>query len=59
LGRGPGKPKTVRIRGYMEKGPPTRRWDAKGVVILGTFKKTCKELEVGEDGERGPCRNKR
>jgi hypothetical protein len=25
LGRGPGKPKTVRIRGYMEKGPPTRR----------------------------------
>jgi hypothetical protein len=59
LGRGPGRPKVQRIRGSMEKNATKKKVRYKRCGEFGHFAKTCKDPEVGEDGERGPCRNKR
>ena len=57
LGRGPGRPKVQRIRGCMEKRATKKKVRCKRCGGLGHFQKSCKEPEVGQDGERGPCRN--
>jgi len=46
-----------RIRGCMEKRATKKKVRCKRCGGLGHFQKSCKEPEVGQDGERGPCRN--
>ena len=49
LGRGPGKPKVQRIRGYMEQSATKKKVRCRRCGVLGHFAKTCKDAEVGED----------
>ena len=59
LGRGPRRPKVQRISGCMEKNATKKKVRCKRCGEHGHFAKTYKDPEVGEDGERGPCMNKR
>ena len=59
LGREPGRPKGQRIRSCLEKRATKKKVRCRRCGALGHFSKTCKEAEVGEDGEKGISRNKR
>ena len=43
----------------MEKNATKKKVRCKRCGEHGHFAKTCKDPKVGEDGERGPCMNKR
>jgi hypothetical protein len=59
LGKGPGRPRVVRIRCSWEKKATKKKVRCKRCSDFGHFAKTCKEAEIGEDGARGQFRNKR
>jgi hypothetical protein len=58
LGRGAGRPKVQRQRGYLEKNSNKKKVRCPRCGGFGHFQKTCKEPEVGENGERAPPRSK-
>jgi hypothetical protein len=59
LGRGPGRPRVVRIRGTFEQRATKKKVRCKRCGDFGHFSKTCKLPELGEDGERGQGSSKR
>jgi len=58
LGRGAGRPKVQRHRGCLEKSASKKKVKCRRCRDFVHFSKTCKEAEIGEDGERAPPRNK-
>lgn len=50
LGRRPGRPKVVRIRGCLEKNSSKKKVRCHRCGNFGHFAKTCKEPELGQDG---------
>ena len=58
LGRGAGRPKVQRQRGYLEKRASKKKVKCKRCGDFGHFAKTCKLAEIGEDGEKAPPKNK-
>ena len=58
LGRGAGRPKVQRHRGCLEKRASKKKVKCRRCGDFVHFSKTCKEVEIGEDGERAPPRNK-
>ena len=59
LGRRADKPRVIRIRGFLEKRATKKKVRCKRYGDFGHFAKTCKEAELGEDGERGQGSSKR
>jgi hypothetical protein len=58
LGRRPGRPKVVRIRGFLETNAGKKKVRCSRCGGFGHFAKTCKEPELGHDGG-GATTNKR
>ena len=58
LGRGAGRPKVQRIRGFLEKRAAKKKVRCKRCRDFGHFEKTCKLPEVGEDGQTAAPKNK-
>jgi hypothetical protein len=58
LGRGAGRPKVQRQRGFLEKNATKKKVRCHRCGGFGHFQKTCKEPEVGEHGEIAPPRSK-
>jgi len=58
LGREAGRPKVQRQRCCMEKRASKKKVKCKRCGEFGHFVKTCKLVEIGEDDERAPPRNK-
>ena len=52
LGRAAGRPRVVRIRGCLEKNA-IKKVRCKRCGDFGHFSETCKQPELGEDGEVG------
>jgi len=51
LGRRPGRPKVQRIRGCLEKNSTKKQVKCHRCGAFGHFAKTCKEPELGQNGE--------
>jgi hypothetical protein len=59
LGRRAGRPRVVRIRGFLEKRATKKKVRCKRCGGFGHFEKTCKLAELGEDGDIGQGSSKR
>ena len=59
LGRRPGRPKVVRIRGCLEKNSTNKKVKCRRCGDFGHFAKTCKKPEMGPDGETAAALNKK